>query len=354
MKRFIITAVAGILTVTANCAPKITWLTTNHNFGAFSEDDGPVSCTFKYVNTGDEPLQIMSVRASCGCTQPIYNQRPVAPGDTSQITVTYDPTGRPGRFNKGISVDTNTPEKRSKLSISGVVIGSAVSVAGRYPVEKGSIRLRNSTVLFGKVMKPHVKTVFADGYNMSTDSIEMRVVSKPRFIDINFEPKHVGPGEQVSIICYLRGSDNELWGMIEDSVHIGAGNEQFALPFTAILEEDFSKLTPTALEKAPIARLESDKLDFGCFSYTNDKVTMETELHNTGKSTLEVHRIYTNDNGVSVSIDKTSIKKGKKATITVNVEPSKLRGDLLNARIHVISNDPEHPSQILRAVGEVR
>lgn len=48
------------------------------------------------------------------------------------------------------------------------------------------------------------------------------------------------------------------------------------------------------------------------------------------------------------------VKKGKTTEVTITVDPSKLPGDLLNARIQVITNDPENPIVIVRAVGEVR
>lgn len=48
------------------------------------------------------------------------------------------------------------------------------------------------------------------------------------------------------------------------------------------------------------------------------------------------------------------MKKGKTTEVTITVDPSKLPGDLLNARIQVITNDPENPIVIVRAVGEVR
>ena len=71
----------------AQAAPEATWLTKSHDFGAFDEDMGKVSCDFKVVNTGDEPLMILAARATCGCTVPAYTRDPIAPGDTATITV---------------------------------------------------------------------------------------------------------------------------------------------------------------------------------------------------------------------------------------------------------------------------
>ena len=44
--------------------------TTSFDFGTIKEADGKVSHTFEVSNTGDMPLVITRVIASCGCTTP--------------------------------------------------------------------------------------------------------------------------------------------------------------------------------------------------------------------------------------------------------------------------------------------
>ena len=44
-----------------------------------------IHATFKVRNTGDYPLVFCEVRASCGCTVPSKPQKPIQPGETSQI-----------------------------------------------------------------------------------------------------------------------------------------------------------------------------------------------------------------------------------------------------------------------------
>ena len=63
-------AYAAFLAPTALAGPAITWLSSVHDFGAFDEDDGIVSCEIPYVNSGDSPLLLTGARASCGCTTP--------------------------------------------------------------------------------------------------------------------------------------------------------------------------------------------------------------------------------------------------------------------------------------------
>ena len=90
--RFITSVIIAALALSASA--DVTWLETTHDFGAFQEDLGPVSCQFRFVNTNPEPVAIVAARASCGCTTPQYPREAIAPGDTAVITVSYDPAKR--------------------------------------------------------------------------------------------------------------------------------------------------------------------------------------------------------------------------------------------------------------------
>ena len=102
--------------------PSIEFKQLKHDFGTIEEDGGPVSCEFSYTNTGSAPLLIINATASCGCTRPEYPKKPVAAGKSEKIKVTYLPKGRPGEFNKTITIRTNDKHhKKVTLKISGFV-----------------------------------------------------------------------------------------------------------------------------------------------------------------------------------------------------------------------------------------
>ena len=75
-----------------------------HDFGSIREADGAVTCTFTGVNRGTKPVVLLDVVTSCGCTVPEYSRKPVLPGASTRIVVTYDPANRPGRFSKELAV----------------------------------------------------------------------------------------------------------------------------------------------------------------------------------------------------------------------------------------------------------
>lgn len=85
---------------------------------------------FTVKNTGDKPLIISNVKASCGCTTPEWSQDPIMPGKTAQIKVGYNTT-LTGAFTKIIEVYSNdAANSRSVINIKGTVEpAAAVSAA---------------------------------------------------------------------------------------------------------------------------------------------------------------------------------------------------------------------------------
>lgn len=122
LKRLMITVVAAIAAIASSVsvsaqAPAIEFAERSHDFGTVQEKNGPVSHTFRFTNTGDAPLVIISAKTSCGCTRPTFPKQPVKPGESSEITVTYNPEGRPGEFDKTITVRTNVKGKGRKVTL---------------------------------------------------------------------------------------------------------------------------------------------------------------------------------------------------------------------------------------------
>lgn len=126
MNRIFVTLFAIIITSFTLFADgegaKISFLEKSHDFGTIKEANGPVSYEFEFKNVGDEPLVILSARASCGCTKPEYPEKPIKPGEKGKIKVTYNPAGRPGEFDRKVKIQTNDKGRRPILKVTGVVI----------------------------------------------------------------------------------------------------------------------------------------------------------------------------------------------------------------------------------------
>lgn len=112
-----ITADGDIDTVNA---PRIVFEMPTYDFGTIQEGD-LVDFTFKFKNTGKSPLIVKSAKATCGCTVPKPSKEPIAPGETGEIPVTFNSSGKSDKITKVITVTTNAYPNRTQVKLVGFV-----------------------------------------------------------------------------------------------------------------------------------------------------------------------------------------------------------------------------------------
>ncbi len=87
--------------------PIIAWAKSTHDFGDVIQGE-KVEHTFKFKNTGSEPLVITNVQVTCGCTTPKgWARDPILPGQSSEITIGFNSAGKYGRQEKVITLVSN-------------------------------------------------------------------------------------------------------------------------------------------------------------------------------------------------------------------------------------------------------
>ena len=94
-----------------------------HDFGKVAEGE-KVGYDFKFENQGTANLFIESATASCGCTVPRYDRKPILPGEKGSLEVVFDTSGRNGRQTKTITVKSNAEPAVVLLKITAEVISS--------------------------------------------------------------------------------------------------------------------------------------------------------------------------------------------------------------------------------------
>lgn len=359
--RTLLISIFALCSFCCTAQPQVRWLSEVIDFGAFTEEQGPVTASFRGVNVGTEPLVVLEARANCGCTTPQYQQVAYAPGDTLSVDVTYDPQGRPGRFKKYVYVDTNTEPMRTKLTIKGVVIGSPATLAGRYPTEFGALRGQAPAALLGVAKKGHVKSVFYNTYNASTQAITPEFRDVPAWLEISATPPTVNPGEQCTLDFFVRPDKTPLYGVVADTISIvpDAGAPSYKLPVVVTIEEDFSTLSDKDLAKAPVVDLPNGRhlaLTEADVAAQRDacngadcRLTFTFPVRNNGKSPLLIRRLQCTEAGVDAAITTTKIGAGKTAQVTVTAPlPARTQGHPLSLRLTLITNDPTTPITTLR------
>jgi hypothetical protein len=119
--------------IVADGLPKIKFVEETHDFGNIKEGT-QATYEFKFTNTGNAPLILEEVKASCGCTTPEWSKDPIAPGQTGKVIATFNSSGKPGTFVKTITVKYNgaVESNTNYLTIKGSV--DAAPVAPPTPV----------------------------------------------------------------------------------------------------------------------------------------------------------------------------------------------------------------------------
>ena len=168
-KRTILLIIAAFAALSAAAQARLVFEPDTWDFGTIRESDGRVSHTFTGVNRGDKPLVILDVVTSCGCTAPEFSRRPVAPGGTTQITVTYDPTNRPGTFTKELWIYSDERKKVASITVQGNVTPREKSLEELYPVDAGGgLRLAATLSAFSYIYQGR-QTQGAIGYANASD-----------------------------------------------------------------------------------------------------------------------------------------------------------------------------------------
>ena len=90
---------------------------TVHDYGTILNSSSNPA-VFTITNTGNHPLIVFRVAASCGCTNVEWDKRPVLPGQTINISVEMTPD-ESGFFSKTIDVYCNVKESSVRLMVNG-------------------------------------------------------------------------------------------------------------------------------------------------------------------------------------------------------------------------------------------
>lgn len=127
MRKLLILLVAAMMSISVQAqektvdGPAITFEESSKDFGDITQGD-KVEHVFKLENTGNAPLVISNVAATCGCTVPKWPRDPIAPGKTAEIKVSFNSAGKMGKQNSIVRIYSNATEPIEKISMISNVL----------------------------------------------------------------------------------------------------------------------------------------------------------------------------------------------------------------------------------------
>lgn len=334
--------------------PVIAFSEKEHDFGTFRESEGVVSHDFIFTNSGNAPLIINDVKASCGCTTPQWTKEPLLPGRTGTIRVSFDPKARPGSFNKTINVNSNADVPSVILSIHGVVIPvDRVEETYRYSI--GQLRLQTIYAAFGEIYKGSSAEFVIKVMNTSSDKpAQLSFKQLPQHLKVTMMPEIIDPQQEGRIVIEYMSSLQKDWDYVVDRIDLLVNGQSVPanrISITANIKENFKDFTADDMSKAPEVEFDQTNYDFGVI--TPDKVVEHVfQLTNRGKSDLYIRKVSASCGCTAVQPAKIIIAPGESTAIKATFNAAGREGNQKKA-ITIITNDPKRSKTILWINGMV-
>lgn len=344
----------GVVSAQPRNSSQVRYTTTSHNFGKIQETDGPVSFTFEFTNTSRSPFVIEFISVSCGCTTPEYSKEPVLPGKSGRITVTYDPTGRPGVFNTPVIVTSNNRRDQVQLSLIGEVIPRPKTIADEFPIilSDNGLRSTSNTLLFGYMGRGSQKAQSMDLYNNGTSPMTLSYQFTNQVPEgvckITINPVTLQPQQRGQLTFTYDLSKADVWGLqaVGFVLTINGQPTNKSISAYATATDNFAGMTPAQKENAPKATFNSQFYHFGTVQ-RNATLTREFEMTNTGKSPLIIRHSRANSPRISYSIPRTTIAPGETIVISVTLKSGN-KAERMSESLSIVMNDPARPMREIR------
>ncbi|HOW10714.1 MAG TPA: DUF1573 domain-containing protein [Bacteroidales bacterium] len=356
MKRFILFFVFTLFGISVMAQPAMKISASEHDFGKFKEEAGRQKFDFVVMNTGDQPLVIQNIVASCGCTTPEWTKNPIPPKGTGTITAIYDPANRPGPFNKTLSVYTNSKPQVTVLVIKGEVIPREKTVEELFIFPVGPVRFESNHLAFTNVRKNAKKIQTMQVINTSNEPAKIEFENLPPHLTIKANPLTLKPGQKGLIEGTYDATKNQAWGYTTDMVKVkinGQVDQNVYYAVSANLVEDFSGLSKEELANAPVFDIASKTVDLGKIpgQKAND---VEFTFKNSGKSDLIIRYIKSSCGCTAVQqgVQGQGIKPGESSSIKAVFNSGSYKGKVTKA-IYVYTNDPKNSEVVLMLNADV-
>jgi hypothetical protein len=171
--------------------PRLELSTQEWNFGEAWQGQ-PLKHEITLKNVGDASLEILDVRTSCGCTTPTRPKSPLAPGESSTMTISYDSAKRVGPANHTITLTTNDPSQPS------VVIQLVGNVKPVYEIDP------RDGLVFGQLYQNSAETRTIQILNKYKDKMLVELKQGQEFGPFQMELKAIEPGMRYALSATTR------------------------------------------------------------------------------------------------------------------------------------------------------
>jgi hypothetical protein len=303
-----------------------------HDFGTIKEELGSVTHAFKFTNTGNKPLAVSRVQASCGCTVPGWTKEPVKPGESGEVLATYRTSAGP--FDRTLTVSVEGLSDII-LHIKGNVTKKPEDLTVTYPQTFGDLRSKNKRDFSFAPISSHRTTLSqtVEIANASEDVVNITFENVPEYIVVNAVPPTLNPKQKGQITVSVNGEKRKTFGYSKDQITVKTGKSSEVFNVTSIVAEE---IAPSEKLKV-VAEIEKSHIDLG--KLTENRASGTVEIKNLGNADLVIKSFTTDNDAFSVVMKKEiKIKPGKIGAVKLAAQNLQKGNNM--AQIYLSTNDP--------------
>jgi hypothetical protein len=328
--------------------PRLSFNKSQHSFGQI-EWKRPVTVDYTLTNSGDKPLAISEVSASCACTDVRWPKGVIAPGAKGTVSVTFD-AGLLGHFEKFVAVYSNAEPHLVYLSFDGEVVQELKDYSASHPYSIGSIRIDRNELDFPDVSRGETARLTFGIVNQSDHPYEPVLMHLPAYVSMEKHPSVLQKGEKGTVTLTLDSRLLRDFGLTQASVYlarfvgdkVGDDNE---LTLSAVLLPDFSEADR---RNAPVIGLSETDIDVS--GVHGKRVSHDVYVKNEGQSPLVIRKLQVFHPALGVSLKSTTLQPGEATRLRITVHRSSMKKQQ-NLRLLMITNDPSRPKVVINVKG---
>jgi len=197
------------------------WAAGGLQFIHTSWDFGTVGATekkehaFPFRNGGEKSVGIVSVIPSCGCTAVVAGKKAIQPGETGEIMVTFDPSGKSGRLESTVEVTADDGGKTALTLAADIKTLEGDHIAVTPPVP--SIKVSPQSVNLGKLKRGKAALYRIVVENVGDGELFLYGMPERNEAGLPLSQKPIGKSRKIEITFFYQGDKK---GKIKDSVVI--------------------------------------------------------------------------------------------------------------------------------------
>jgi hypothetical protein len=322
------------------------------DFGHINESDGIVTRSFTIINTSAKEITISEIVSTCDCTVADYKNVVIAPKQSFEVKVSYNPLNRPGRFDRPLFIFVEGYDEPFEISIAGRVTPRERTIEEIYFYDMGhGLLFDNTFAVFAYVEHgKHYEERIAL-YNNSERTMRLRLKQIERSGAIKVEhPKRVAPHTSADIVfSYALPSSSKQYGSLDDKFEIRVNGKigKYTLSAHGIAVDNFDFYDDIL---SPRAEYSKKIIKFGDIIAESLPLSATLTITNSGEAPLIIRDVRCSSVEVECRLKEgVSIAPGEVVAAEVVLTPKRdTPKGAFSAQVAIVTNDAITPYQVIR------